>query len=62
MKGKKQNNPKGIPLLEKKGYERLVNEIVPVQQTATYSTASKKSVRNAVEELNPDLNSMECRG
>ena len=34
MKTKKQKetNEKEIPLLEQKGYERMVNEIVPVQQ------------------------------
>lgn len=62
MKAKKQKNNKEIPLLENKGNRRVVYEIAPIQQTAAYSSASKKSVKNAVEELNPDMSSMESRG
>ena len=47
MKTKKQKetNEKEIPLLEQKGYERMVNEIVPVQQVEAYrnSESGKRS-------------------
>ena len=32
----KETNEKEVPLLEQKGYERMVNEIVPVQQAEAY--------------------------
>ena len=48
----KETNEKEVHLLEQKGYERMVNEIVPVQQ----------AVKDAVKELNPDTNSLGSRG
>ena len=44
MKTKKQKetNEKEIPLLEQKGYERMVNEIVPVQQVEAYRKPTQK--------------------
>ena len=38
MKTKKQKetNEKEIPLLEQKGYDRMMNEIMPVQQAEVY--------------------------
>lgn len=53
---------KEVPLLEQKGYEKLVNEIVPVQQTEIYRKPTEKVVEEAVKELNPDKDSMDCRG
>lgn len=51
-----------IPLLEQKGYEKLDNEIMPVQQAETYCNPTEQSVEEAVRELNPDKNSMNSRG
>ena len=48
----KETGEKEVHLLEQKGYERMVNEIVPVQ----------KAVKEAVKELNPDTNSLGSRG
>ena len=64
MKTKKQKetNEKEIPLLEQKGYERMVNEIVPVQQVEAYRKPTQKAVKEAVKELNPDTNSLGSRG
>ena len=64
MKAKKQKetNEKEIPLLEQKGYERMVNEIVPVQQVEAYRKPTQKAVKEAVKELNPDTNSLGSRG
>ena len=61
MKTKKQKetNEKEIPLLE---YERMVNEIVPVQQVEAYRKPTQKAVKEAVKELNPDTNSLGSRG
>lgn len=58
----KTDDKKEMPLLEQKGYERIVNEIVPVQQTEAYRKPTKKVVKEAVNELNPDANSLDCRG
>lgn len=58
----KDTNQKEVSLLEQKGYERMVNEIVPVQQTETYSKPTEEDVEEAVKELNPDKNSMNSRG
>ncbi|MDD3038587.1 hypothetical protein [Bacteroides sp.] len=58
----KETKTRETPLLEQKGYERMVNEIVPVQQTETYRKPTKKVVKEAVKELNPDLNSLGSRG
>ena len=49
-------------MLEQKGYERIVNEIAPVQQTEAYRQPTQKVVKEAVKELNPDLNSLGSRG
>lgn len=64
METKKQveMEEKEMPLLEQKGYERLVNEIIPVQQTEVYRKPTEKVVEEAVKELNPDKDSMDCRG
>lgn len=53
---------KGSHLLEQKGYERMVNEIVPVQQAETYRKPTQKAVKDAIKELNPDTNSLGSRG
>lgn len=62
MKTKKLEATKETPLLEQKGYECIVNEIAPVQQTEAYRKPTKKVVKEAVKELNPDLNSFGSRG
>ena len=64
MKTKKQKetNEKEVHLLEQKGYERMVNEIVPVQQVETNRNPTHKEVKEAVRELNPDINSLDSRG
>ena len=58
----KETNEKEVHLLEQKGYERMVNEIVPVQQVEAYRKPTKKVVKEAVKELNPDINSLGSRG
>ena len=50
------------PLLEKKGYEKLVNPMIPVQQAEVYRKPTEGVIEEAVKELNPDRNSMESRG
>ena len=50
----KGTNEKEIPLLEQKGYERMVNEIVPVQQVEAYRKPTQKAVKEAVKELKPE--------
>ncbi|WP_077154226.1 hypothetical protein [Bacteroides bouchesdurhonensis] len=62
METKKLEETKETPLLEQKGYERIVNEIAPVQQTEAYRQPTQKVVKEAVKELNPDLNSLGSRG
>lgn len=64
MKTKKQktDDKKEMPLLEQKKYERMVNEIVPVQQAEAYRKPTKNAVKEAVNELNPDTNSLDSRG
>lgn len=64
MKAKKQKetSEKDIHLLEQKGHEKIMNEIVPVQQAETYQKPTKKVVKEAVKELNPDINSLDSRG
>ena len=64
MKTKKQKetNEKEVHLLEQKGYERMVNEIEPVQQVETNRNPTNKEVKEAVRELNPDINSLDSRG
>ena len=57
----KETNEKEVHLLEQKGYERMVNEIVPVQQAETYRKPTQKAVKDAVKELNPDTNSLRIR-
>ena len=44
MKTKKQNeaSEKEVHLLEQKGYERMANEIVPVQQAEAYRKPSNR--------------------
>ena len=65
MKTKKQKetNEKEFHWLEQKGYERMVNEIVPVQQQVeTNRNPTNKEVKEAVRELKPDINSLDSRG
>ena len=64
MKTKKEKTTteKEVPLLERKSYGRMVNEIVPVQQAEAYRKPTKRFIKEAVRELNPDLESMESRG
>ena len=38
----KETNEKEIHLLEQKGYERMMNEIMPVQQAEVYRKPTKK--------------------
>ena len=40
----KETNEKEIHLLEQKGYERMMNEIMPVQQAEVYRKPTKKVV------------------
>ena len=58
----RETNEKEIHLLEQKGYERMMNEIMPVQQAEVYRKPTKKVVEEAVKELNPDTNSLGSRG
>ena len=60
MKTKKQKetNEKEVHLLEQKGYERMVNEIVPMHQVEACHNPTKKEVKEAVRKLNPDINSL----
>lgn len=37
----------------------MLKDKVPVQQTGTYSEATKKEVRDAVKELNPDMSGLD---
>ena len=64
MKTRQQKtmSEKETPLLEQKGYKRLLNELIPVQQGETYRNPTKKVIKEAVQELNPDINSMNFRG
>lgn len=61
-KNQKKVDEKDMPLLEQKGYERMLNEIVPVQQAETYRNPTQRVVKEAVRELNPDTNSLGSRG
>lgn len=61
-KEQKETNEKEIHLLEQKGYEKMTNEIVPVQQAETYQKPTPKVVKEAVKELNPDIDSLGSRG
>lgn len=45
----KETNEKEIHLLEQKGYERMMNEIMPVQQAEVYRKPTKKVVEEAVK-------------
>lgn len=58
----KETNEKEVHLLEQKGYEKMENEIMPVQQTEVYRNPTEKVVKEAVRELNPDINSLDSRG
>ena len=40
-------------------FEKVLKDKVPVQQTGTYSEATKKEVRDAVKELNPDMSGLD---
>ena len=42
--------------------ESKKQEVLPGQQIAVYSEATKKDVREVVKELNPDINSLGSRG
>lgn len=58
----KETNEQEVHLLEQKGYEKMENEIMPVQQTEVYRNPTEKVVKEAVRELNPDINSLDSRG
>ena len=62
LRKQKETGEKEVHLLEQKGYERMVNEIVPVQQAEAYRKPTNKAVKEAVKELNPDTNSLGSRG
>lgn len=38
------------------------SEILPIQQVGAHTEVTKKKVRDAVQELNPDTNSLDSRG
>lgn len=57
-----ESKEKETPLLEKKGYAKLANEMVPVQQAEVYRKPNERNIEEAVKELNPDRESMESRG
>lgn len=60
MDTKKKNTPKkgdGQLRLESKK-----QEVLPGQQIAIYSRATKKEVQRMVDEINPDLDSLGYRG
>lgn len=61
-KRQEETNDKEMHLLEQKGYERMENEIVPVQQVDERLQPTEEVVEEAIEELNPDENSMNSRG
>lgn len=61
-KKSEKTNEKVTPLLVKKGYEKMANGIVPIQQSENYRKPTGKVVGEAVKELNPDWDSMESRG
>ena len=44
---------------EQKKAEKELKDKVPVQQTGTSSEATKKEVRDAVKELNPDMSGLD---
>ena len=46
-KNQKKVDEKEMPLLEQKGYERMLNEIVPVQQTETYRNPTQREIGRA---------------
>ena len=52
----KETGEKEVHLLEQKGYEKMVNEIVPVQQAEVNSKPNNKAVKEAVTQLNPVTN------
>ena len=43
----KETNEKEIHLLEQKGYERMMNEIMPVQQAEVYRKPTKILIQTA---------------
>lgn len=49
---------KGEICLQKK----CSTELAPVQQVGAHTEVTKKKVRQAVQELNPDVNSLDSRG
>ena len=56
---KKVSSKKGRVQLK---IESKKQEVLPGQQIAVYSKATKKEVQEVVKELNPDLNSLGSRG
>ena len=44
---------------EQKKAEKVLKDKVPVQQTGTYSEATKREVRDAVKELSPDMSGLD---
>lgn len=47
----KETNEKEIHLLEHKGYERMMNEIMPVQQAGGLSQADQESSRRGCKRI-----------
>ena len=44
----KETGEKEVHLLEQKGYEKMVNEIVPVQQAEVYRKPTRKAVKEGL--------------
>lgn len=51
-----------VSLIGDKENEKIANDVLPVQQTETYSNPTQNVIDDAVLELNPDENSMDSRG
>ena len=58
----KKKNPSNKKEEAQLKLERKKQEVLPGQQIAVYSEATKKDVREVVKELNPDINSLGSRG
>jgi len=58
----KKKNPSNKKEEAQLKLESKKQEVLPGQQIAVYSKATKKDVREVVKELNPDINSLGSRG
>ena len=58
----KKKNPSNKKEEAQLKLESKKQEVLPGQQIAVYSEATKKDVREVVKELNPDINSLGSRG